>query len=119
MTQHLTVKAVSFNDIADKYRALDFQDTLADFIARINHPQASATALKALAEDTLLPFRSVPVFHKIKFVLTCDSKVMDTVHVRPDQRDTRGRQVPSRFDTVIVRADGPQVGVHRNRGKFK
>ncbi|KAI9459935.1 hypothetical protein BJY52DRAFT_1204009 [Lactarius psammicola] len=97
MTRNPSLKAVSFNDLANKYRALDFQDALADFIARINNPRASATALRALAEDTLLPFRSVPVFHKIKFVSTRDSEVIDTGHMR-------GRVIPSRFDTVIVRS---------------
>ncbi|KAH8978805.1 hypothetical protein EDB86DRAFT_3067224 [Lactarius hatsudake] len=95
--------AVSFNDLTDKYGAFDFQDALADFIAQLNHPQASATALRALAEDTLLPFRHVPVFHKIKFVSTPDRDIIDVVHVRPDQKDTRRRTIPSRFDTVIVR----------------
>ena len=118
MTRNPSLKAVSFNDLADKYRALDFQDALADFIARINHPQASATALKALAEDTLLPFRAVPVFHKIKFVSNHDSEIIDTVQVRPDQRDARGRLIPSRFDTVIIHGE-TQVGAHRNKGKFK
>ncbi|KAI9432881.1 hypothetical protein BJY52DRAFT_1422843 [Lactarius psammicola] len=93
----------------------NFQDALADFIAWINHPQASVMALKALAEDTLLPFRSVPVFHKIKFVSTCESEIVDSIHVWPDQRDARGRLIPSRFDTVIVDG-GTQVGTHRNKG---
>ena len=117
MTRNPSLKAVSFDDIADKYHAVDFQDALADFIARINHPQASATALRALAEDTLLPFRTVPVFHKIKFVST-DSEVIDAVHVRPDQRDARGRPIPSRFDTVLVQG-GPQAGVRGSKGEFK
>jgi len=111
MTRNPSRKAVSFNNLADEYHALDFQDALADFIARINHPQASATALNALAEDTLLPFRSVAVFHKIKFISIHNSDVIDTVHVRPDQRDARGRPIPPRFDTVLVRS-GPQVGTH-------
>jgi hypothetical protein len=97
---------------------VDFQDTLANFIAGINHPRASATALRALAEDTLLPFRTVPVFHKIKFVSTDTSDVIDTVHVQPDQRDTHGRLIPPRFNTVLVWG-GPQVGVHGRKGKFK
>lgn len=119
MTRHPSLKAVSFNDLADKYGAADFQDALADFIARTNHPEASATALRALAEDTLLPFRSVPVFHKIKFISTRDSDIIDTVHVRPDQRDTRGRPIPAHFDTVIV-SGGQQGGVsHRIQGKLK
>ncbi|KAH8976730.1 hypothetical protein EDB92DRAFT_1810600 [Lactarius akahatsu] len=115
MTRHPSRKAVSFDILADKYRALDFQDALADFIARINHPQASATALRALAEDTLLPFRSVPVYHKIKFVSSRGSEIVDAVHVRPEQRDARGRVIPSRFDTVIVHGNA-QVGALRNKG---
>ena len=117
MTRHPSLKAVSFIDIAQKYRAVDFQDALADFIARVNHPRASATALRTLGEDTLLPFRTVPVFHKVKFVST-DSEVIDVVHVRPDQKDTRGRTIPSRFDTVLVRG-GPQAGAQGRNGKFK
>ncbi|KAI9428542.1 hypothetical protein H4582DRAFT_1830580 [Lactarius indigo] len=104
MAQNPSLKAVSFNNLADKYGAFDFQDALANFIARLNHPRASTTALRALAEDTLLPFRHVSVFHKIKFVSTIDSEVIDVVHVRPDQKDARGRTIPSRFDTVIIRS---------------
>ncbi|KAH9032385.1 hypothetical protein EDB83DRAFT_2525578 [Lactarius deliciosus] len=115
MARNPSLKAVSFNDLADRYKALDFQDALADFIAQLNHPQASATALRALAEDTLLPFCRVPVFHKIKFVSTPDPEIIDVVHVRPDQRDARGRMIPSCFDTVIVRGR-PQDSAHRNKG---
>ncbi|KAH9041912.1 hypothetical protein EDB83DRAFT_2228083, partial [Lactarius deliciosus] len=115
MAQNPSLKAVSFNDLADKYGAFNFQDALADFIAQLNHPQASATALRALAEDTLLPFRHVPVFHKIKFVSTPDRDIIDVVHVRPDQKDTRQRTIPSRFDTVIVRSR-LQDSAHGNKG---
>ena len=119
MSRNPSLKVVSFNDLADKYRAFDFQDALADFIAWINHPEASAATLRALAENTLLPFRSVPVFHKIKFVSTRDSDIIDTVHVRPDQRDTHGRPIPARFDTVIV-CGGQQGGApHGIQGKLK
>ena len=119
MSRNPSLKVVSFNDLANKYRAFDFQDALADFIARINHPEASAATLRALAENTLLPFRSVPVFHKIKFVSTRDSDIIDTVHVRPDQRDTHGRPIPARFDTVIV-CGGQQGGApHGIQGKLK
>ncbi|KAI9434821.1 hypothetical protein H4582DRAFT_2174356 [Lactarius indigo] len=115
MARNPSLKAVSFNDLADKYRAFDFQDALADFIAQLNHPQASTAALRALAEDTLLPFRHVPVFHKIKFASTPDPEVIDVVHVRPDQRDAHGRTIPSRFDTVIVRSR-PQDSARGNKG---
>ena len=107
MTQRPTIKAVSFDTLARKYGAADFQDVLADFIARINNPGATAVTLRARAEDTLIPFRAVPVFHKIRFISTgdCDNSkevTMDAVHVRPEQLDPHGRIVPSRFDTVLI-----------------
>ncbi|KAF8257683.1 hypothetical protein EI94DRAFT_1774385 [Lactarius quietus] len=112
MTLHPSLKAVSFNALAVKYRALDFQDALADFIAHVNHPEASTAALKDLADNTLLLFQTVPVFHKIKYILTCDSDVIDTVHVRPEQTDARGNPIPSCFDTVIIQQGSQtQVGL--------
>jgi hypothetical protein len=36
---------VSFEDLSEKYGAVDFQDCLADFIAQLNHPDTSAAAL--------------------------------------------------------------------------
>ncbi|KAI9429981.1 hypothetical protein H4582DRAFT_2114026 [Lactarius indigo] len=114
MAQNPSLKAVSFNDLTDKYRAFDFQDALANFIAQLNHPQASTAVLRALAEDTLLPFRHVPVFHKIKFASTPDPEVIDVVHVQPDQRDAHGHTIPSRFDTVIVRSR-PQDSARGNK----
>ncbi|KAH9175218.1 hypothetical protein EDB89DRAFT_2113355 [Lactarius sanguifluus] len=115
MARNLSLKAITFNDLADKYRAFNFQDALADFIAQLNHPQASATALRALAEDTLLPFRHVPVFHKIKFLSMPNPEVIDIVHVWPDQRDARGRTIPSHFDTVII-CGRSQDSAHMNKG---
>ncbi|KAI9436431.1 hypothetical protein H4582DRAFT_2112092 [Lactarius indigo] len=41
MAQHPTFKAVSFEDLAERYGTVDFQDCLADFIAQLNHPGAS------------------------------------------------------------------------------
>ncbi|KAF8256711.1 hypothetical protein EI94DRAFT_1640016, partial [Lactarius quietus] len=119
MALNPTLKAVSFDDLADKYGAWDFQDAIADFIARINYPDASTAALKDLAKNTLLPFRTVPVFHKIKYLSTHDSEVIDTVHVWPEQSNVRGNPIPSRFDTVIIQQGSQtQVGAHRNKGQF-
>ncbi|KAI9448874.1 hypothetical protein BJY52DRAFT_1206479 [Lactarius psammicola] len=114
MTQHPTLKAVSFDDLAQKYGAIDFQDALADFIARTNHPTASAATLSALAADTLIPFRSVPVHHRIKFSNLDNSEIVDAIQVRPEQKDMRGRAIPSRFDTVLVR--GKSQVMHGSNG---
>ncbi|KAH9164605.1 hypothetical protein EDB89DRAFT_2116238 [Lactarius sanguifluus] len=104
MTLHPTVKAVTFDELAAGYGAVDFQDALADFIALINYPGASAAMLRTRAADTLLPFRSVPVFHRIKYAI-----------IRPEQKDGRGRTVPQRFDTVLVRGKRHDV-MHGSNG---
>jgi hypothetical protein len=101
MAQHATLKSVSFDDLAQRYGAVDFQDSLADFIAQFNNPTASGTSLSTFAADTLIPFRSVPVYHKIKFTNLDQSEIVDSVQVRPEQKDKRGRLIPSRFDTVL------------------
>jgi len=119
MTKHPTCKAVSFEDLAEQYGAVEFQDALADYIARINHPGASAATLRARASDTLIPFRTVPVFHRIKFTSTCNSdksEIVDSVVIRPEQNDTRGRIVPPRFDTVLVHG-AHQDAIHGNNGE--
>ena len=120
MARNPTVKAVSFGDLSLKYGAIDFQDCLADFIAQVNNPGASAAVLRARSADTLLPFRSVPVFHRVKFSTTSDTDhfdVSDSLVVRPEHLDTHGRIVPSRFDTVVVQ-NGHDAVVHGNNGAF-
>ncbi|KAN0142113.1 hypothetical protein V8E53_000575 [Lactarius tabidus] len=117
MARHPTAKAVTFDNLSAQYGAVEFQDCLADFIAQVNYPSASAAVLHARSADTLLPFRAVPVFHRIKFTSsdTGDSEVNDAVIVRPEHIDTHGRTVPSRFDTVLVRG-GHNATMHGNNG---
>ena len=120
MALHPTVKAVLFSDIVGKYGAQYFQDALADFVAHLNHPNASKRELKAHAANTLLPFRSVAVFHKIKFTSKCNADTSDTVdaiYVRPELHDPHGRIIPARFDTALVH--GQQDIVNGKDGKFK
>jgi len=99
---------VSFDALATDHGALAFQDSLAEYIAQINYPGASRGALGNLAHNTHIPFSGVPVYHKIKFTARGDLKqyeIVDCVHVRPDQKDSRGRIIPARFDTVLVRGN--------------
>jgi hypothetical protein len=102
MTRNPTIRRVSFNDIAHDYGAIDFLDTLGDFIAHLREPRASGRALRNLGANTLIPFQHVPVFHKIKFK-DGEGTIVDSVHVRPEQVDARGRIIPARFDTVLIR----------------
>jgi hypothetical protein len=97
---------VSLRDISWLYGALQFKDALADFIAAVNHPGISGRALRACAADTLLPFQSVPVYHNIKFTSSKGQEIIDTIHIRPEQKDARGRIIPARFDTALVQGGG-------------
>jgi hypothetical protein len=93
---------------------------LADFIAQVNYPGASTAVLRTRAADTLIPFQTVPVFHQIKFSSTAnseDSEIIDSVVVRPEHRDSRGRLVPSRFDTVLVH--GREDVMHGTNGAYQ
>ncbi|KAI9437037.1 hypothetical protein H4582DRAFT_2112014 [Lactarius indigo] len=94
-------KAVLFNDLAGKHGATDFQDALVDFITQMNHPEASAAALRTLAADMLIPFHAVPVFYRIKFTSGSTSAVVNAVHVQPEQIDAHRRSIPPWFDTII------------------
>ena len=110
IARHPTFKVVGICDIIRKYGAVDFLDALADFIAGINNPMASAQELLRRSEDTLIPFSRVPVYHNIKFTKGGNGEqpgVIDAVHARPEQRDTHGRIIPPRFDTVLVQGRGP------------
>jgi hypothetical protein len=67
MTRNPTKTKVFFEELAQDYSATYFQDALGDFIARLNHPGASMGTLNDRARNTLIPFRWVSVFHKVKF----------------------------------------------------
>ena len=101
-------KSASFDTLAVDYGAVDFQDELADFLSRLNNPTVSTSTMRKRANNTLIPFRSVPVFHNIKFTRTGVlgiSDICDTVHVRPEGAYSPRLIIPARFDTVIVRQD--------------
>ena len=118
MTLHPSAKAVTFNCLKSRYGAPNFQDALADFIAQANYPRARGNTLRKYAENTLIPFRRVPVFHIIKFTDTenaNETKTIDSVLARPKRKNRHGRIIPSRFDTVLVRHPSTMHG--RAKGK--
>jgi len=120
MALHPSAKAMTFDDLKLRYGALKFQDVLAVFIAQANNPGVRGKTLGKYADDTLIPFRRVPVFHIIKFTDTRnanETSIIDSVHAQPEQRDTRGQIIPSRFDTVLV--ENPSQDTQQGRVKGK
>jgi hypothetical protein len=112
MAQNPERRQVPFNILATEYGALDFQDMLAKFIAQLNHPRVSGGALQNHTHDTHIPFTHVPVFHKIKFTTSNTfnkTEIADIVHVWPEQKDSCGRIIPARFDTILVETSKGQL----------
>nr|VWP01897.1 Para aminobenzoic acid synthetase [Ganoderma boninense] len=103
-----SIKALRFQPAASLYGVNQLQDALARFIAKYRDPTLSDHQVKQAAQHTVFRFGAVPVWHKIKLVLE-DAQhlgvmevIRDTVHARPERKDSQGRTVPARFDTVLV-----------------
>jgi hypothetical protein len=84
LTTYPSKKGITFEGLYSRYGAIDFQDALADFIVQQNYPELStSTASWRRADNTMLPFRRVSMFHKIKFTdpEDPDTKTVDVVHI--------------------------------------
>jgi len=72
--------------------------------------------LEARLCSVRMPFVSVPVWHRIKFLredpVLRTTVTADSIHVRPSTIDTCGHSVPGRFDTALVnKGTGGDTGV--------
>ncbi|PSR97382.1 hypothetical protein PHLCEN_2v4327 [Hermanssonia centrifuga] len=122
MTRYPSAKAVSFDHLASAYGARDFRLCLSRFIVRHNDPTCSRAHVEHLAANLRLNFRAVATYHKAKFWESDfpryrhASDEYDVVHVTPSRFNTRQREVPGRFDTVLVNdGSGGLLGVQGYR----
>ncbi|KAF8261801.1 hypothetical protein EI94DRAFT_1705264 [Lactarius quietus] len=112
MAKQPSLKAISFDDLACKYGAIDFQDTLADFITQTNHPTTSGAALSQLATDMLIPFHLVPVHHKIKFSNSDDSEIIHSIQIWLEHKDVHGRPMAVHFDMALIHRKAQDSSMH-------
>ena len=107
VTTQPSEKGVTFESLVYRYGAVDFQDALADFIVSHNNPELSARVARRRADNTLILFQRVSVFHKIRFANHKDpsKQTIDAIHIRPEARTRVGLGAvrPGRFDTGLVR----------------
>ncbi|KAG2124273.1 hypothetical protein BD769DRAFT_1628794 [Suillus cothurnatus] len=111
MTKHPTVKAVTIDKLVNEYGAMHFNESLARYVAKVTLPAnttITARQLEDQAADIYIPFRTLSVFHKVKWLLADvhghgDSPVtVDSVHARPGWSGTfASDSVAPRFDTVV------------------
>ncbi len=108
MTKHPSVKALHFDAAVNDYGATWIRDALARYIVGYQNPSLTPDEVEQEALTISYRFATLPVFHKLKFVLE-DAQQLgimeathDAAHARPARRDRHGRHVPARFDTVLI-----------------
>ena len=116
MAKHPTVRSVPIDRLIKDYGARYFRPALARYIALANEPNLTCAQLEARLRGTRMPFSSVPVWHRIKYL--CEDPVSrttvtaDSIHVRPATIDSHGHTIPGRFDTALVNeGTGGETGV--------
>ena len=123
MTKHPSKKNVKFYNLIHDYTASSFQDALAYFIVQCRDPQLRGNQIQQQMTNLRFPFNAVHVYHKVKFtsydpyiIKGSNISVVDAIHARPAQKSRQNRDIPARFDTVLVNdGNGKDYGV---AGKF-
>ena len=78
-----SVKAELICNIIQMYGAVDFADTLSDFIAGVLNDVLPKHSTQYCSENVYLPFSWVPVYHSMKFTTSSnpeESEIIDTIH---------------------------------------
>ncbi|KAI0764276.1 hypothetical protein BD413DRAFT_698189 [Trametes elegans] len=87
MTRHPTRKSVPLTDLTSitHYGARYLIPTLARFVVQWRHPTFNARRVEYHAEDVVMPFKSLPVYHRIKFwnEAIYGNETIDSIHVHP------------------------------------
>ncbi|KAM6489937.1 hypothetical protein JOM56_014516 [Amanita muscaria] len=88
------------------------------YISKTNNPCITPRDLESSLWNVHPPFRSLPVWHVIKFLrtdpVTGTSATADSIHVCPARSDKHGRPIPGRLDTALIN-DGTS-GAHGVKG---
>ncbi|KAJ6616602.1 hypothetical protein B0H10DRAFT_1799063 [Mycena sp. CBHHK59/15] len=113
MTLHPSKRSVSFKKLIEDHGATYFRDAIARYVVAANDLDLSARAVEQYASNLAMPFRSVPVYHKIKYVTqSAPDTIVDSVYVKPAITNGRGKLIPGRFDTVLVNdGNGKDTGL--------
>jgi hypothetical protein len=113
MPKHPTMKAVQIEKIIKEYGATYFREAIARFVISVQFPTLNRNQVEDKACNILLPTRSFPVFHTMKFVDPILGTTLDAAHAKPSRKDRQQRHVPGQFDTVLIKTGqaediGPQ-----------
>lgn len=116
MTRHPTKKSVHLDAIISPtgHGATAFIPALCRFIVQFQNPAFTRGQIELAAQEIHLPFRSLPVFHRIKFwnKTVHGNQTLDSIHAYPSRTVNGDRISEARFDTALVSV---QKGGSRSR----
>ncbi|KIJ93874.1 hypothetical protein K443DRAFT_12554 [Laccaria amethystina LaAM-08-1] len=120
MAKHPSVRTVPIYWLEHVYGTQFFRTALRRFFALSNEPHLTSAQLERKLCDIRLPFRTLPIWHKIKYLypdpLTHAPSTADSIHSRPAKKDKRGRLVPGHFDTALINdGTGEDTGIQGYR----
>jgi hypothetical protein len=102
MSKHPSVKAILIEALIEEHGAVHFREAFSRYIVTLLHKNISSAEIERKAENIFLPTRKLSVYHRIKFVDSQTSEVLDSVHVQPKRKTKHNKSVETRFDTVLV-----------------
>ncbi|KAJ3830967.1 hypothetical protein F5878DRAFT_550017, partial [Lentinula raphanica] len=125
-TKFPTVKSVSFEKLEDStlegYGAPAFQYAVKRFIAQFRNPEFTPGEVDDMTAFLSLPFRSVPVWHRMKFRNEdlYGKTTLDVVSAYPRRLNAQSHRVvqTSHFDAVLVRVRKDENDGNFFQGKY-
>ncbi|KAJ3719415.1 hypothetical protein C8R42DRAFT_584463, partial [Lentinula raphanica] len=102
------VKSVALSmleDIQKGYHAVSFRHALKLFLVQYRDPSIPLNQLDDYAQFVVLPFKSLPVWQKLKFVNPdlFGKKTLDSISAYPRKYNRKGDMIrEARFDTALV-----------------
>ena len=111
------VRNLSLSTIETEYGAEHFRTALRRYVVCSNSPDLTTAQVERSLWDVHLPFRHLPVWHRIKYlrteIYTGRTQTVDSIHAYPDKSDVHGRPVPGHFDTAYINdGTGGDTGVN-------
>ncbi|KAF5331495.1 hypothetical protein D9758_018262 [Tetrapyrgos nigripes] len=121
MTRNPTIKSVPLIKIEDTsptgYGATQFVHALKRFIVQFRDPDVRPADIEDWAKFVTLPFRRIPVWHKVKFVNhdLYGKETLDSVCARPRRMCKKANKViqASQFDPALIQIKDTDDGNER------
>ncbi|THU97914.1 hypothetical protein K435DRAFT_886886 [Dendrothele bispora CBS 962.96] len=109
MPKRPSVRSLTLSKAQNIHSAPFLIQSLARYVAQLRFPTSSPRQLESIIKNEIdiHTITHISTFHIIKFTridpITGLNITDDSIHVQPSRHDPRGRPVPGRFDTALIR----------------